>query len=371
MLTRFEVENYRGFKDRLVLDLTSVRNYTFNSQCVDGGVVSKALLVGRNGCGKTNLGLALFDIVGTLTDKGLDIQMKDPSCFINGDGELPYATFVYCFRDDGGKGIRFEYRKANPETIVYERLDLDGCLIYERNGNDSDYSGLALFNAKDLRMDLGDGKLSVLRYVANNTIQASGSPISFVMDFASKMLYFRSVQDENSYAGLVKGSEIIDNFIMENGLVEDFQKFIHDMAKIDIKLERRMIEGMPDMLVQITRNRAFPFSKVASSGTKALMLVYYWMRHFKDVKFLYMDEFDAYYHYELAEDVLLNVRDIGGIQAIMTSHNTALMSNGIFRPDCYYLMDGGRIESFADRTPREIRFGHNLEKMYRNGEFDE
>lgn len=45
--------------------------------------------------------------------------------------------------------------------------------------------------------------------------------------------------------------------------------------------------------------------------------------------------------------------------------------NGILRPDCYFLMEGNRIGAFSDLTGRELREGHNLEKLYRGGEFNE
>lgn len=45
--------------------------------------------------------------------------------------------------------------------------------------------------------------------------------------------------------------------------------------------------------------------------------------------------------------------------------------NGILRPDCYFLMEGNRVRAFSDLTERELREGHNLEKLYRGGEFNE
>ncbi len=371
MLMRFEVENYRGFRDRVVLDLTTVRNYGFNQHCIRDGLINKALIVGVNGCGKTNLGLALFDIVGTLTDKGLDMFQRDQLCFLNGDGDLPYASFVYLFRH-GGSEIRYEYRKTDPSNIVYERMDVDGGTVFVRDGmaGSSDYAGLAGMGAENLTMDLGNGRLSVLRYVANNTVQGPDSPVRFVMRFAEHMLYFRSVQEGNSYIGLTKGMEAIETYIMDNGLVGDFQRFLKDNADVDMSLEGMKVDGMSDMFVQRTRNRALPFGRVASSGTKALLLFYYWMRHFDDVSFLYMDEFDAYYHNELAERVMDLVAGDARFQAVLTSHNTSLVSNSILRPDCYLRMGADGVRSFADLTDRELREGHNLEKLYRGGEFD-
>lgn len=370
MLRRFAVTNYKNFEGRAELDFTNVRNYGFHTQYIRDGLVNKCLIVGRNGCGKTNLGLALFDIVCTLTDRGFDTRQKDRASFLNGDSDDASATFSYEFQYGGGT-VTYEYRKTDPETIVYERMDVDGDTVFVRDGADGDYSGLSAYGSGNLRVDIGDGPLSVLRYIVNNSVQPEGSPMTYVMDFANRMLYFRSVNDGNSYVGLTKGSETIEKYIVDNGLIEDFQGFLGEMAGLDIRLSNVRVPGMQDIFVQETRNRNLTFDSVASSGTKALLLLYYWMKHFDGVVFLYMDEFDAYYHYELAEKVLRRISDLEGIQTVFTTHNTSLVSNRILRPDCYLRMDGCDIRSLPDLTDREIREGHNLEKLLRGGEFDE
>ena len=40
------------------------------------------------------------------------------------------------------------------------------------------------------------------------------------------------------------------------------------------------------------------------------------------------------------------------------------------RPDCYFILSDNKLTSFADATNRELREGHNLEKLYMSGEFD-
>ena len=52
------------------------------------------------------------------------------------------------------------------------------------------------------------------------------------------------------------------------------------------------------------------------------------------------------------------------------THNTGLVSNDFLRPDCCFIMDEGELKSFASLTDKDIRRGHNLEKMLRKGEFD-
>jgi predicted ATP-dependent endonuclease of OLD family len=84
---------------------------------------------------------------------------------------------------------------------------------------------------------------------------------------------------------------------------------------------------------------------------------------------MFIDEFDAFYHYELAETLVELLEQVPGLQVILTSHNTNLLSNRIMRPDCYFILTDETLTSFANATKRELREGHNLEKLYMSGEF--
>lgn len=86
---------------------------------------------------------------------------------------------------------------------------------------------------------------------------------------------------------------------------------------------------------------------------------------------LYIDEFDAYYHFELSEKIVKLLENVFDCQVVLTSHNTNLLSNSIMRPDCFMILNNGKITPICDATNRELRQGHNLEKLYINGEFDE
>ena len=85
---------------------------------------------------------------------------------------------------------------------------------------------------------------------------------------------------------------------------------------------------------------------------------------------MFLDEFDAYYHYELSETIVQIAEQMKHTQVIFTSHNTSLLSNRIMRPDCYFILTPNKLTSIVDATDRELREGHNLEKLYMSGEFD-
>ena len=69
MLKLFEVSGFKNFKDTVRLDFSDIRDYKFNPQCITNGLIGKAIIYGKNSIGKSNFGLAVFDIVSHLSTK--------------------------------------------------------------------------------------------------------------------------------------------------------------------------------------------------------------------------------------------------------------------------------------------------------------
>ena len=69
MLKKFSVENFKGFKDKITLDIGSPSNYGFHPEVIKDCCITKGIIYGINGCGKSNLGLAIFDVITHLTEK--------------------------------------------------------------------------------------------------------------------------------------------------------------------------------------------------------------------------------------------------------------------------------------------------------------
>lgn len=68
MLKKFTVENFKGFQNKLTLDLEA-DNYGFNPEVTENSCISKEIIYGVNSSGKSNLGLALLDIIITERQK--------------------------------------------------------------------------------------------------------------------------------------------------------------------------------------------------------------------------------------------------------------------------------------------------------------
>lgn len=372
MLVKFTVSNYKNFREPITLNFSAARDYEFNPECVRDGLLSKVIIYGNNASGKSNLGFALFDIVGLLTDKNTIVQQNDKSSFLNADCFEKCARFEYIFKHDSHY-ISYKYDKSAPDVICYEELQVDDELIFSYNFETKErvLAGLDRVNAGTLNFEYYENNLPVLRYIANNTNQAENSPIRFVMDFVAHMLWFRSLQ-ENGYIGFTTGSESLHDWMMDNNLMEEFQEFLNKLADIEIKLGAvpTSSPNATKMLVEKHARNPLLFGGVASTGTRALELLFYWSKRFGEVSFLFMDEFDAFYHFDLARNVIKYVVELDNVQAVFTTHNSYLASNYLLRPDCYFVLENGRLTAFADGTDRELREGHNLEKLLRNGEFN-
>ena len=126
-----------------------------------------------------------------------------------------------------------------------------------------------------------------------------------------------------------------------------------------------VLKKLPDGQRELyfSHEQLVPFYENASSGTLALAELY---------RRLVPKVFDAFYHYEMAENVIRFFKQkYPKCQMIMTSHNTNLMTNRIMRPDCLFILSRkGTLTALCNATQRELREGHNLEKMYISGEFE-
>ena len=187
------------------------------------------------------------------------------------------------------------------------------------------------------------------------------------MNFVNNMLWFRSLR-QNEFIGVMQNGEDLNDFIINNKLLSRFEKFLNECNQ-DYKL-CELYEGGKKIIGVKYKNYEARFTDVASTGTLSLWLFFYWMNQSKNISFVFLDEFDAFYHYGLSNYILNYINSRSEFQSILTTHNTFLISNEIMRPDCYMILKDGKITSFADKTDKTIRRAHNLEKMMLGGEFE-
>ena len=370
MLKMFEVKGFKNFNKDVSLDFSDVKQYNFNKFCIKNNLLKNGIIYGKNAIGKTNLGLAIFDITTHLVDRNIGQDLYEH--YLTNDGITQYAKFKYTFQFNQHIVI-YTYHKSDVNTILFENLIIDE---YEIFNYDSSSSNSKLISINDKfasyipNPHFHEGETSFLRYIILNSrtnIDNTIAILSKLYDFVSNMLWFRSLEVNRfiGYKDPIKKASDYFEFIFESDNLLKFQKLI-SKAGIENKLVERLTPDNRKALY-FDGNPVTPFFKVASNGTKALYTYFYWTRN-KDISFLFIDEFDAYYHFELAE---LIVKDLESrnFQTLLTTHNTNLLSNNIMRPDCYFILSLSGLTSIARSTNRELREGHNLEKLFINGEF--
>jgi len=374
MLKRFSVSNYRKFKDILEFDLSS-SNYDFNKDCVKDHLVKMALIYGENGTGKSTLGWALFDLISHLTDH----QTREINDFyLNALSTEKTALFKFEFVfkiQNKLHNVIYEYTKNNKRVLISEKLFINDNVVLDYQLNKPFTS--ILVGTEHLNKNINPNQnLSVVKYIYSNTNldRRNTNNKIFVefINFVSHMLWFRSVFEETSFIGYQTGSRKFLEDILKNNNLKDFEFFLRDMGLDYNLVPLKTISGLEIGVKFSSNSTPIPFFDIASTGTKSLTLLYYWWQTIKkdEIRLLFIDEFDSSYHFALSQKLVKKLKELKNTQVILTTHNTDLLSNDLIRPDCGFIINGERVEAVNQRTEKELRRAHNLEKLYQAGKFD-
>ena len=376
MLKKFEIKNFKNFKEKIVIDFSKVGGYQFNPECISHDTLAKMLIYGKNATGKTNFGRAITDIKTVLVFP----VMFGESSFLNADSTDEYAEFNYYFQFGKDK-VQYLYRKKNANFLSYEEMYINDKIYFTNHITDE---GLVFTPGTELKAQAvnlqrydevhreGDESsqertIPFLRWLINNTALTDESPVMKLYNYAKGMTFItlsprKSLAIRRPSADFFKALEKEDN-------LKDFESFLNIMG-VPCKLE---LQKLPDDTIELyfKHKRKVNFLQTASSGTMALLDIYRMLQNFKEITFMYLDEFDAFYHYEMSENMIAFFKaKYPDSQIIMTTHNTNLMTNRIMRPDCLLILSTfGTLTPLCDATGRELREGHNLEKLYISGEF--
>lgn len=381
MLRKFEVTNYKNFRETLSIDFTNVHDYKYNEYCVKDNLINKMIVYGKNAEGKSNLGAAIFDIAyGVLLDRSPQIYYGDRCLYKNANAtDKELVEFYYSFQF-GTTIVDYEYRKKDVEEVVFEKLVVNNEIIfsYDIKTGEHDFSNISRISANDLnweefftimqsnaQKDIESMQPTALRYIIYNTIQNEQSVIYKLSQFIKSMRFSASFNDRF----LLGMERNLRQFVDSEDSLQEFETFLNKYGVKCKLIFKEMIDGKKEIYFDYAK--PLPFSSNLSNGTKALTKFYIQYIAVKNKpSFIYLDEFDAYYHFELSEKIVQLLEQEFECQVVLTSHNTNLLSNSIMRPDCFMILNNGKLTPLCEATSRELRQGHNLEKLYMNGEFD-
>ena len=363
MITKFAVKNYRGFADRIEFDLSHPSSYTFNTFAISDGIIKNGIIYGPNGSGKSNLALAIFDLILHLTQKNKNYHQIDTIVNVYHPNDL--VTFEYTFQF-GKNTIEYCYSKRAAD-LEMEKVILDGKQVFslEANKLTIDAPEFPMTNDNKIQLANSGNRVSVLGYLWSVYPLSTNHPLIKMKEFVDGMLLFWN-HEHRGFAGLDEGNSNTEEFIITNGLVDDFAEFLKSVSGQDFKFKATNKE---DKLLVCDMGSGVLFDKIRSTGTSSLTLLYFWIMKMSRASFVMIDEFDAFYHFDLSFKICQKLFSLSN-QIFVTSHNTYLMTNDLLRPDCNFIINKNRIKPLNLCTDKELRWGNNIEKMYRGNAFE-
>lgn len=368
MLTKFSVKNFKAFKEKVTLDLSKPRDYSFNSHLIRNGVVNNGIIYGKNGSGKTSIGKAIFDIVSVI---GMPNRIDYATEIYQGYKQLP-IEFEYSFLFDGDE-ITYSYTKNNSGRIIDEALLLNNKQIFRKSVEEGIIEVSQEFHFDDKRKDdllNSANSISIFNYLQSTFPLAQGHYMLKMVAFINSMLWFRCLEDRN-YIGFDNARVNIEEYLIKHNRVEQFAEFLQNESEQKFDFSATNADDI--RLKCLIDGNVVDFSDIKSTGTSSLELLFYWLVRIdeKHPSFIFIDEFDAFYHFELSINICKTLfgKDY---QAFLSSHNTLLLGNDYLRPDCALYLQNGQLHPLSDLTNRgELRQGHNIEKMFRGGSFNQ
>jgi AAA15 family ATPase/GTPase len=363
MLKRFAVTNFRGFKDRIEWDLSHPSNYEFHKEAIKDGIVNNGIIYGPNGAGKSNFSLAIFDIENHLSQKMKKIDYYQNFVYAGNPEELVKFEYLFQF---GSDEVSYVYTKDAKGNLSDEQMLVNGQEIF--NKTQDDFRLIAAFAVSDsMRESIMNNAnhLSIVNLLLSSFPLNDQHYLIELQNFVNSMLWFRSLK-ANEYIGLETGVTQMEQYIIEHGLTDDFRDFIAEVSGQTFNFAPP-VAGDKLLFCKIGTAQ-IPFSQIISTGTQSLILIYYWLMQLNKASFVFVDEFDAFYHFKLSFEVCKRLF-AQNCQVYLSSHNTYLMTNDLLRPDCNFILNNNQIKSLIDCTEKDLRFGHNIEKLYRGGAF--
>jgi hypothetical protein len=388
MLTKFQVRNFKKFNDNLVFDLSKKRDYDFNEEVIRNNNINFVLIYGSNGSGKSNLGLAIFDILFHITDYIKPKTLYENYLYGNGIWD-DKAEFVYNFLFDNDD-IEYRYVKKDNYSLIEEEFKINGKIkIYMNREKKASYFDIPEGNTLNIN-GFFETNLSLIKYILKNSILKTQILEKF-NNFINKMNWLRSLQrnnymgyslDDNDIIATILGINEIDKLDISdndkemkyNKNLENFKNFLSE-AGIELNLVQLEIGEKRDIFVKFQsldkKEKLIRLWSIKSSGTLALSVFYIFYKRIEENSLLFIDEFDAFYHYKLTKFIIKKLKANKNVQVILTTHSTNLMDNELLRPDCYFIIKDNKIKNLPELTDKELREEHNIEKLFKSGVFDE
>lgn len=369
MLTKMYLTNFLSFLSRTEFDFTASK-YTILGQTnvFDNTILKGGLFVGPNASGKSNALKGIAFLINMI--KGDGESFEQCRCRFS---KQPFVILEYEFIFSSKKVVYKIERNVKTRNIS-EEITIDDILVLKRDGNKGELRiGDSLSTDDNL-----DNETLFLRTASFNTGRFPQEPIlRELMNFLQNSYYI------DGYNRGASWGRSITKYAEEHG-VKKINKYLQDF-NYDFFLEygsestgegATISVGSNEKIVFFKR-KSFPFPSVfydESQGNQVFAdMLPNLISVLENPGMLIFDEFGNSLHNKLAEKIVkFFMKNANKSQLFITSHDTNLISNSVFRPDQINLITfndakGSKVTRISKFKPREAQ---NLEKMYLGGMFE-
>lgn len=369
MLTKMYLTNFLSFLERTEFDFTASK-YTIlsESNVSDNGVLKGALMIGANASGKSNALSGLKFIINLINKEG--VVFSKYRCYYT---KKPVTTAEYDFIFSG-QHVRYMISYDNHNRSLSERVSINEKEVLHREGN---VGKLMIGDVTTIDATV-DNETLFLRTASFNTGRFPQEPIlRELMDYLNNSYYIDGY-NQSAYSG-----KNIMNYAEANG-VDILNKYLNEF-NYDFFVEYGNESKGKGITVRLAseqkgiffKRKSFPIPSTFYAESQGNQVFADMLPQIISViekpGMLVIDEFGNSLHNRLAEKIVrFFMEKSEHSQLYITSHDTNLISNYVFRPDQINLItfeneQGSKVKRVSVFKPREAQ---NLEKMYLGGMFE-
>lgn len=372
MLRKVEIEGFKSFKNKTVLDFEKTK-YTGleDVNTFKNGIVKGAVFFGSNASGKSTILHAinfLFHILAGYEP----VKFDQYFCAFSSERKIRLKyEFVF------GKDVidyEIECIGANRKKQFFsENLKINGTLFMER----FEKSAKRFSEGKGYYFTDLDPNVLFLRTEYFNKGFTEKS-INDLFDFAQNSIYLNMFRTQ---IGTASGNNVFLRDYLEefgtsrlNKFLEE-NNFIHRIKYLKIENENS-VSNIANNIIAIERTDVKNFTIDITSESDGTMNLFNilpsYLQCLNKGALLLIDEFCSGFHNEL-EELLIRYffQKSKKSQMFVVTHSTNVLSNTLYRPDQMYKVDfygddGSQVYRLSNSQPRP---GQNIEKMYLGNAF--
>lgn len=369
MLTKMYLTNFLSFFDRTEIDFTASKyNILSETNVYDNKILKGGLFIGPNAAGKSNVLKGIAFLINMIKGDGESFELY--RCRFS---RLPFVILEYEFNFSNQKVVyKIEYSVKTKN--MSEEISIDDRLILKREGSKGELTIGDTVAADDQL----DNDTLFLRTASFNTGRFPQEPVlRKLMDYLNNSYYI------DGYNRGASWGKCITKYVDEYG-VEKINKYLQEF-NYDFFIEYGSESSGEGATISVGSNekivffkrKSFPFPSIfydESQGNQVFAdMLPNVIRTMENPGMLIFDEFGNSLHNKLAEKIVkFFMKNAEKSQLFITSHDTNLISNSVFRPDQINLVtfdgsNGSKIKRISKFKPREAQ---NLEKMYLGGMFE-